>query len=106
MTLISLLKKIGSLTKDLIVLCILVVLFAASIFGVKTPPQKSVSIGSYNLSVFDSGLAIYAQGRKTPYWAISPLNDYVLTKEGKKEILLTGAEFSEKKFETNLEEEN
>lgn len=103
MNLKTLLGKVALLTKDLVVLAVLVALFAASIYGVKTPLQKSVSLGPYNIAVFDSGLAIYSQGRKTPYWGISPLNDYVLTKEGKKEILLSGSDFSEKKFETNLE---
>ena len=105
MTLISLLKKIGSLTKDLIVLCILVALFAASVFGVKTPPQKSVKFPPYQISLFDSGIAIYADGRKTPYWSISPLNDYILTFDGERKTLLTGAEFNEGKYATNLKRE-
>jgi len=105
MTMIHLAKKIATLLRDLIVLVILVALFAVSLYGVKTSPQKSVSIGPYQLSVFDSGLAIYSQGRKTPYWNISPLNDYYLTKDGKKEIFLSGREFSEGKFESSFEKE-
>ena len=80
-------------------------LFAASIYGTKTPPQKFVNFGAYKISVFESGISIYADGRKTPYWSISPLNDYILTRDEKKESLLTDVEFSEGKFETNLEKE-
>lgn len=105
MTLISLLKQIGSLAKDLIVLCVLAALLAASLYGVKTPPQKSVKFSPYQISLFDSGIAIYADGRKTPYWSISPLNDYTLTFDGERKTLLTGTEFNEGKYETNLKRE-
>ena len=101
----SLIKKIASLTRDLVVLCILVGLFILSVLGTKTSPQKSIAFGQFQIGVFDSGLALFADGRKTPYWNISPLNDYILTKDGRKEILLTSREFEEGKYESNAKKE-
>ena len=96
----SLIKKIASFTRDLVVLFILVALFALSVLGTKTSPQKSIAFGQYQIGVFDSGFAIYASGRKTPYWSVSVLNDYILTSDGKKEILLSGREFEEGRYES------
>lgn len=101
----SLLRKVGSLVRDYVIFFVLVALLVISIYGTKTPPQRSIPFGSYQVSVFDTGLAIYADGRKTPYWSISPLNDYFLKSDGTKEILLSGRVYEEGKFETNLKKE-
>jgi hypothetical protein len=78
---------------------ILCALLFTSIIFFKLPRQTvTTSVGSYLLSAFPTGLALYSGSNDGHYYSISPLNDYVITKDGFRMAIVSGEAFNEENF--------
>lgn len=91
------------LIKDLVLVLAVLLIMAGGLFGVGLPFRFPIAeVGEYQLAAFDSGLALYQFGRRSPFYSMSPLNDFYVTEEGYRATHLSNEEFEAKEFETNL----
>src|SRR3989344_2468230 len=98
---------IFKLTKDLILLVITLALVAVAVIGVRLP-YRSVftAVGPYQLEAFPTGLAFFHYGRgETPFYNISPLNDYLVDSDGNRLSPLSQEDYDSKNFTAKFQPE-
>lgn len=75
--------RLNQLSTQLAWFVVLIGLLIASVLTFKLPERSAdVSVGSYVLGSFPSGLAFYSGQGSANYYSISPLNDYFITAQG------------------------
>lgn len=97
--------RLTQLQQQLVGMVVLVALLAISLLTFKLPERSAdVSVGSYQLGAFPSGLAFYAGQGASYYYSISPLNDYFITSDGIRTTLLSGESFNSKVFKNSTQQ--
>lgn len=92
-----------SLPRSLVWFCITLVFVLFSIAGMYLPESATqTTVGPYRVSAFPSGLAVYMDTESWLY-AISPLNDYLLSDATIRYALLPAEDFTRKNFTNSTE---
>lgn len=90
--------------KDLFFFILFGVLLLVGLYGAQLPNQHpTIHLGNWQLSTFKSGLAFYQQDQPN-FYTISPLNDFYVTQDNQRVALLSGTDFDENNYQTNLDQ--
>lgn len=98
-------KPVLTYLSDLGLVVVLLVVMVAGIFGARLPyRQPAINTGPYQLEAFPVGLSWYQYGRVSPFYTLSPLNDYLVASGSGRLTLLSQATFDQKQFVSSLDQ--
>lgn len=98
-------KFLLNIFKDVGLLVLLALLLVGGIYGSRMPYRNSfLGSGDYQFEVFETGVGIYQYDRVSPFYTISPMNDYVINGDGVRSALIESGEGDKETLITSFDE--
>jgi hypothetical protein len=91
------------LVKDLFLATVILAVMVGGWLGQRLPFRYPImEVGDYRLASFNSGLALSQLNRETPFYRLSPLNDFVIDANGTRSAHMDAKDLGENKYEAYL----